>query len=194
MSHAAARQEHEAPDTGHDYDGIREYDNRLPNWWLATLYLSIIFAFGYWAYYHVLSMGPLQQEEYAAEMAQAEKAAEAQAALRGAATDESLAALSSDTAAMDEAKATYGQYCAACHAANGEGSIGPNLTDTFWIHGARPTDIMKVIKDGVPAKGMPAWGDVLGTQKVEKLSAFVASLEGKNLPGKAPEGEPHHRE
>ncbi|HWV37375.1 MAG TPA: cbb3-type cytochrome c oxidase N-terminal domain-containing protein [Vulgatibacter sp.] len=190
MSHAAARQEHEAPDTGHNYDGIREYDNRLPNWWLATLYLTIIFAFGYWAYYHVLSMGPLQHEAYLAEMEEAARAAEAHAASRGAATDESLAAMISDAAAMDEARATFGQYCAACHAANGEGSIGPNLTDAYSIHGHRPTEILKVIGEGVPAKGMPAWGDVLGTRKVEQLAAFVASLEGKNLPGKAPEGEP----
>ena len=129
MSQLAAHDE--APDTGHDYDGIREYDNRLPNWWLATLYISIVFAFGYWAYYHVLSAGPLQHEEYQAEMAQAAKAAEAQAALRGAATDESLAAIMADTAAMEDAKATFSQYCAACHAASGEGMIGPNLTDRY---------------------------------------------------------------
>lgn len=189
MSQLAAQHD-EAPDTGHDYDGIREYDNRLPNWWLATLYISIVFAFGYWAYYHVLSMGPLQHEEYRIEMAQAAQAAEALAAQRGAATDESLAAMKADGAAMEDATATFGQYCAACHSANGEGGIGPNLTDTFWIHGARPTDIHKVIKEGVAAKGMPAWGDVLGAQKVERLAAFVSSLEGKNLPGKPPEGEP----
>lgn len=193
MSHATAHQEHEAPDTGHDYDGIREYDNRLPNWWLATLYASIVFAFGYWAYYHVLSMGPLQHEQYLAEMEQASKAAEAQNALRGAATDESLVALMSDGAAMEEAKAAFGQSCAACHAANGEGLIGPNLTDAYWIHGARPTDILEVIAHGVPAKGMPAWGDVLGRAKVEKLAAFVSTMEGKNLPGKAPEGELHQK-
>ena len=189
MSHAAAHNENEAPDTGHDYDGIREYDNRLPNWWLATLYITIVFAFGYWAYYHVLSMGPLQHEQYLAEMDQAAKAAEAQAAQRGAATDESLAALVSDAAAMDDAKATFGQYCAACHAANGEGAIGPNLTDAHWLHGGKPTDILKVITDGVPSKGMAAWGQMLGAQKVEHLAAFIVTLKGKNLPGKAAEGE-----
>jgi len=175
-------------DTGHDYDGIREYDNALPNWWLATLYLSIVFAFGYWMYYHVIGTGQLQMEAYHAEMALAEAQQAERAAARGAVGDDELLAMASDGAKVDAGKAEYTTYCVACHGMSGEGGIGPNLTDDHWLHGAKPTEILKVISEGVPSKGMASWGPVLGADKVEKLTAFVITLKGKNVPGKAPEG------
>lgn len=176
-------------DTGHDYDGIREYDNVLPNWWLATLYATIVFSFGYWMYYHVLGTGPLQMDEYHAEMAQAEEAAAAAAAARGALGDDELLAMVADSAKVEDGKSTFATYCVACHGMSGEGGIGPNLTDAYWIHGSKPTEILNVIRDGVPSKGMAAWGPVLGSDKVEKLTAFVVTLKGKDVPGKAAEGE-----
>ncbi|AKU92986.1 cbb3-type cytochrome c oxidase N-terminal domain-containing protein [Vulgatibacter incomptus] len=185
MSHIT----NEPADTGHDYDGIREYDNRLPNWWLATLFITIVFAFGYWMYYHVLGSGPLQMAEYHAEMDAASAKAATLAASRGEATDESLLAFSKDPAVTAAGAAVFGQSCSACHGASGEGGIGPNLTDDHWIHGGKPTEILKVIREGVAAKGMPSWGPMLGAEKTEQLAAFVVSLKGKNVPGKGPEGE-----
>lgn len=176
------------PDMGHDYDGIRELDNRLPNWWLAIFYLTIVFSFGYWAYYHVLKAGPLQMEAYELEMARAEAAA----AERGggeALTDEVLLAYAEDEAKVNAGQVTFAQFCAACHGPSGEGGIGANLTDPYWIHGGSPLEILEVVSEGVATAGMPAWKGVLGKQKVEEVTAFVLTLKGKNLPGKGPEGE-----
>lgn len=179
----------EEPDMGHDFDGIRELDNKLPNWWLATFYLAIVFSFGYWAWYHILDAGPLQMEAYEMEMARAAEAAESRRAARGEVGDEALAALSEDAAVVSSGQAIYGQFCAACHAAGGEGSIGPNLTDAYWIHGGSPKEILKVVSDGVAAAGMPSWRPVLGDEKVEQVTAFLLTLKGKDLPGKEPQGE-----
>lgn len=179
------------PDTGHDYDGIREFDNRLPNWWLAILYLTIFFSIGYWLYYHTLEIGPSSMEQYAQEMADFEALMAAKAAARGEVTDESIAALSKDAKVLQEAKGIFDQYCVACHGPDGGGTIGPNLTDNYWLNGkGTPLDIRKVIASGVPAKGMASWEPVLGPEKVDALAAFVYSLKGTNVPGgKEPQGE-----
>lgn len=177
-------------DTGHEYDGIREFDNKLPNWWLATLFLSIFFSIGYWLYYHTLAVGPDQLGEYEMEMADAAAAAAARAKERGEVTDESLLAASQDPATVGTGKELFGQYCAACHGPDGGGTIGPNLTDDHWITGAgKPTEIREIVISGVTAKGMPAWGQLLGEEKVDQITAFALTLKGKNVPGKGPEGE-----
>ncbi len=177
-------------DTGHDYDGIREFDNKLPNWWLATLYLSIVFAIGYWLYFHTLAVGPSSGAEYEMEMAQAASIAAEKAKARGEITDETLVALAGDAGAVDAGKALFGQYCAACHGPEAAGTIGPNLTDDYWLNGkGAPTEIRKIVAAGVPAKGMPGWEQMLGADKVEQLTAFVYTLKGKNVPGKEPQGE-----
>lgn len=177
-------------DTGHEYDGIREFDNKLPNWWLATLFLSMFFAVGYWLYFHTFAVGPSSHAEYQAEMKEAAELAAAAAKARGEVTDETLAALAADATVVADGKALFTQYCAACHGPEAGGMIGPNLTDNYWINGkGKPTDIRTIINGGVSAKGMPAWGAMLGDQKVEHLTAFVISLKGKNVPGKEPQGE-----
>ena len=177
------------PDTGHDYDGIREYDNRLPNWWLWTLIVSIVFGYGYWMYFHTFGTGMSSKEAYLAEMAEAEAAAAARLASRGALTDEALVAFALDAAKVDGGKAVFAQYCVACHGPEAGGLIGPNLTDNHWINGGgKPTAILQVVNAGVAAKGMPAWGPLLGPDTVEQVGAFVMTLKGKNVPGKAAEG------
>jgi len=177
-------------DTGHDYDGIREFDNRLPNWWLATLFLTIFFGAGYWLYYHTLGVGPDSWTAYHAEMAEAAALAAERAKARGEVTDEVLAALAADPVQVEKGKAVFGQYCAACHGPEGGGLIGPNLTDAYWINGTgKPLEIRGIVANGVPAKGMPAWEQMLGAEKVEQVTAFVYSVRGKNLPGKEPQGD-----
>lgn len=176
-------------DTGHDYDGIRELDNHLPNWWLFTLFASIVFGFGYWIYYESLDATPKQADEYRAELAQTEAMKAAFIASRGAATDETLVAYAKDAAKVEEGRATYMTSCAACHMAGGEGLIGPNLTDSYWIHGGKPTEILKVVAQGVPSKGMPAWEENLGVAKTEAVVAYLLTIQNTNKPGKAPEGE-----
>ena len=173
-------------DTGHDYDGIRELDNRLPNWWLLTLFGAIVFSFGYWLYYHSFEW----ERGLWADFAEDEAAAAAQAAKAGPVTDDLITKLATNNEAVMKGEAVFKQQCAACHGDKGEGKIGPNLTDKFWIHGGKPTDIYKTISTGVAAKGMPAWETMLGTEKTRYLAAYVSTLRNKNVPGKAPEGKP----
>jgi len=92
-------------------------------------------------------------------------------------------------AALGLGQQAFAANCVACHEAQGQGKIGPNLTDAAWLHGGSPLEIFRTIRDGVPAKGMPSWGPALGRTGVAQVTAFVLSLRNKNIPGKAPEGE-----
>ena len=174
------------PAIHHVYDGIEEMDNRLPNWWLGILWGTIVFAFGYWMYYHVTGSGPDQLGEYRAEAAEFAK----RSAGNKPASDELLLALAGDPSTTGAGKAAFQQNCAACHGADGQGLIGPNLTDTFWLYGGKPVAIHKSIADGVVAKGMPAWERTLGAERVRAITAYVLTLKGRNVAGKPPQGEP----
>lgn len=177
-------------DTGHEYDGIREFDNKLPNWWLATLFLSIFFSIGYWLYYHTFEGGSDQLSRYEMELADAAAAAASRAQERGDVSDEALLAFSADAGKVGSGKDLFATYCLACHGPDGGGTIGPNLTDDHWLTGSgKPMEIRQIISAGVTAKGMPAWGQLLGDEKVDQITAFVLTLKGKNVPGKGPEGE-----
>ncbi|MBS2023784.1 MAG: c-type cytochrome [Deltaproteobacteria bacterium] len=172
-------------DTGHDYDGIREYDNPLPMWWFTTFVVCIAFGYAYWMHYEVARTGPSLMAEYQADQAEAARRAAASKPL----TDELLVALSKDPQTVETGAKLFSQSCAVCHGAGGEGKIGPNLTDAYWLHGPKPTDIHKVIAGGVVEKGMPAWNPVLGPERVRALAAYVLTRRGLELPGKGPQGE-----
>ncbi len=156
----------------HSYDGIQEYDKRLPNWWLFTLYGAIVFAAAYWAYYHWSAhMVPgyvrveRQIEEYQ------------KAALAGgvAPTDMQLWKLSQDPAVVAAGQKIFTANCVACHGENLQGGIGQNLVDNQFIHGGRPTEMYAVIQKGVLDKGMPVWGPVLGAARIADVAAFIIS-------------------
>jgi cytochrome c oxidase cbb3-type subunit 3 len=172
----------------HTFDGIQEFDNKLPNWWLWILYGSIIFSFAYWIVFHTLAARDLPYAAFEKEMIAAAEAQVARAAAEGL-SDESLQLMATIPARTDEGRALFAQYCVVCHLDQGQGLVGPNLTDAYWLHGGRPLDIHKVITEGVPAKGMAAWGNQLGPRRVESVTAFVLTLLDTNVPGKAPEGE-----
>jgi cytochrome c oxidase cbb3-type subunit 3 len=173
----------------HTYDDIEEYDNRLPNWWLATLFGAMVFALGYWFHYEVLHTGPTIAESYEQSVAADRRAAADRARLAGSMTDETLTALSRDPSTVQVGRGVFTQSCVACHAANGGGGIGPNLTDSAWLHGSRPTRILATINEGVLARGMPAWGPQLGLERVQAVVAYVLTLKDTNVPGgKAPQG------
>lgn len=173
---------------GHTYDGIEEYDNRLPNWWLFILYGSCIFALGYWLVFHTFQIVDLPLAKYDKEMI---AAAEAQLARmsEGGITDESLALMATMPETVAEGRQLFTTYCVVCHLDQGQGLVGPNLTDGYWVHGGKPTNILKIVTDGVPAKGMAAWGGQLGPTRVQNLVAFVLSIKNTDVAGKAPEGE-----
>ncbi len=174
----------------HRYDDIEEFDNHLPNWWLFTLYGAVVFAIGYWFHYQVLHSGPSTQESYEQSVAADRRAAADRARRAGAMTDDALNTLSHDPATVAAGRALFQTNCVACHTANGGGNIGPNLTDNAWIHGGRATQIYRTVLEGVPAKGMVAWGPQLGDERVQSVVAYVLTLRNTNVPGgKAPQGD-----
>jgi cytochrome c oxidase cbb3-type subunit 3 len=173
----------------HVYDGdLLEEDNRLPLWWLYTLYGAIAFAVVYWYGEHQLkAWAPrdvaFQEEMLAVRMAEAKRSG-------AGIPPEALVALSKAPATVDAGKQVFATTCAPCHRADGGGNIGPNLTDDFWLHGGKPQNIWGCVHDGVPAKGMPTWGPQLGEEKVAAVVAYVLTLKGTNVAaGKPPQGE-----
>ena len=173
----------------HNYDGIQELDNNLPRWWVWLFYLTIGYAAAYLVYYHVTHTGDLQAAEYQNEMKAGEQ-------LKSAAMgkfEASIATLqpSKDAAVLENGKVVYNKYCAPCHRVDGGGLVGPNLTDDYWIHGSSYADSVKVIWDGVPAKGMVTWKTVLKPDEINAVASYIYTLRGAKLltPGKPPENQ-----
>jgi len=173
----------------HNYDGIQELDNNLPRWWVWLFYITILYAAGYLVYYHVTRTGDLSAAEYAREMQAGEQ-------LKHAAMgkfESSIATLqpSTDAGVLDNGRQTYAKFCAPCHRADGGGLVGPNLTDDYWIHGSAFADSVKVIWEGVPAKGMITWKTVLKPDEIYAVASYIYTLRGAKLatPGKPPENQ-----
>lgn len=173
----------------HDYDGIKELDNALPPWWKYGFYITIVIGFIYLYNYHVSGSGKNPEQEYAMEMAEGKKQEEAYMAKTKDLVDENNITLS-DAAGIAAGKALYTQSCVACHAADGGGGIGPNLTDNNWIHGGSLNNIYQTIKNGYPEKGMQAWQSMYSPVQMKNLTSFVKSLTGtKPANPKAPQGD-----
>lgn len=169
------------------YDGIQEYDNQLPRWWLFTFIITVIFAFIYWSRYFVFESAPNQAKELSLQMDAIEEKAEKTLGLP---SSENLLAMSKDAGALEKGSALFKSNCIACHGQSGEGGIGPNLTDKAWIHGGQPENIEHTITNGVIEKGMTPWKGILSPKQILQVAAYVMSLEGTNPPNpKAPQGE-----
>jgi cytochrome c oxidase cbb3-type subunit III len=174
----------------HEYDGIRELDNNLPPWWVWMFYATIIFAVVYLAWYHVLPYSMNQHEQYAAEMIQAEEDKAAWVAKRGEMVDESNVEFLADAADLKAGRSIFMQHCQACHAADGGGGVGPNLTDEYWIHGGGIKDVFGVVKYGVPTKGMIAWQAQLRPKEIAQVSSYILTLTGTTPAApKEPQGD-----
>ena len=168
----------------HDADGIKELDNLLPRWWVWLFYLSIAFSVVYMFYYHVFSIGDLQETEYAKESQKGE-------AIKSAALNRFESTLAELEPVQDEATLAKGQqlfitYCAPCHRTDGGGLVGPNLTDDYWIHGESYHQSLKTIIQGVPEKGMLSWRGVLKPDEIQAVGSFVYNLRGSNPPNPKP--------
>jgi cytochrome c oxidase cbb3-type subunit 3 len=176
----------------HAYDGIREYDNPLPGWWSMTFAATFVFAFLYFAYYNIAGWGRTPGESYQVALAGW------QASYRGGpgggggpnVTEEMLAAGTENPEVVARGAEVFTNRCIGCHAADGRGQIGPNLTDLFQIHGTTRIDLYGTIVGGVPGTAMIAWSEVMKPTEIIAVATFVSSLRGKNLTGKEPQGKP----
>lgn len=186
-------------DHGNDYDGIKEYDNPLPTWFLYMFYGCVVFAFLYSGYYFgktwaiaqfsgkgsnlAWSGAVLKAEQVAMERAQAEAPFHEPVGA-------DLAAFAKNPGNISRGEALFKANCVACHGEHGQGVLGPNLVDAYWLHGNKPEDIVRTIEHGWVEKGMPAWRPSLGAQKVHWLVAYVLSIKGKSVDNpKAPQGD-----
>ncbi len=157
----------------HVYDGIQEYDKRLPNWWLWTFYGAIFFSVGYWFLMHQAGSDFSPEARLAVRMT--EMKARAASLSTGPLSDDQLWALSQDSNTVAAGREAFTTTCVSCHGQDLKGGIGANLADSEWIHGGTPSAVVKTISEGVLAKGMPAWGPVLGEKRVRDVAAYVMS-------------------
>ena len=172
----------------HDYDGIRELDNALPPWWKYGFYITIVLGLIYMYRFHISGSGPSPEQEYAVEMNNAEDEIKAYMAKAKDLVDEST--VSFDASGIETGKALYAKSCIACHGAAGEGGVGPNLTDIYWLHGGSMKDIFKTIKYGYPEKGMQSWQQQFSPRQMQQMASFIYSLKGSNPPnGKPAQGD-----
>ena len=180
----------------HEYDGIRELDNSLPPWWLALFYISIVNAVLYVGYYHFSDYGLSQQEEYVQEMEYAEQAKLAFLAKQANAIDETNVEVVTDEAHIAAGKDIFMKNCVACHGNLGEGNtIGPNLTDEYWINGGGIKNVFKTVKYGVVEKGMQSWKEMMPPSAMHQVSNYILTLQGTNPPNpKEPQGEVYTEE
>jgi cytochrome c oxidase cbb3-type subunit 3 len=174
----------------HEYDGIREYDNPMPGWWVWLFVASIFFSIFYMIWFHF--PGPdLKQERsiYGAYDAELAAFAEQLIATYGdlEPTQQTILTYMQDDKAMAGMRSLFKGKCAKCHGADGSGEIGPNLTDDYWINVTKVTDIAEVITNGRLEQGMPVWGEQLAQTQIVLLASYVATLREHPVPGKPPE-------
>jgi len=188
MTEHRAMTEHEPNVLDHEYDGIREYDNPLPQWWTWILWITVLFSAPYFVYY-TFGVGETLQQAYDSEAAAFFEVLAKR--LGDVKPDEpTLVRLSHDETFMTIGRVLFQANCAVCHGADGGGGTAPNLTDDHYLHAKKIEDIFKVLHDGVVNKGMPAWGKTMGEAQLVVLSAYAASLRGtKPAAPKAPQGD-----
>lgn len=174
----------------HEYDGIKELDNPVPAWFNGMFYASLAFAVVYLCVYHVFGWGATQEEEYAREMAHAEQVRQEWLAQAANNIDENTVTLDASPETVAAGMAIFTQNCAACHGGMGEGGIGPNLADEYWLHGGEVQDVFRVIKYGVLDKGMVPWEQSLTPAQIAEVANYIMSIRGSNPPNaKEPQGE-----
>ncbi len=183
----------------HNYDGIQELDNPLPSWWVSLFYGSIVFAFIYLVLFSffIPSEG-VRADEAVKKLMEPEKVV----AVATESTTPTASVDASSTAAVDPGfpndedtlaagKKVFMSKCLACHGAQGEGLVGPNMTDDYWIHGkGTELDIYNVVVNGVPEKGMISWKPMMSDEEIRAVVVYLKTLQGTNPPNpKAPQGE-----
>jgi cytochrome c oxidase cbb3-type subunit III len=171
------------------HDGIYELNNPLPVWFNVLFYGTIGIAIVYMLVYHVWMIGDLQDVEYTKEVQYAEVQKEEYLKKIASGLDEKTVKFVSDKKSLESGKKIFIENCATCHGEKGEGKLGPNLTDNYWIHGGKIVDIFKTIKYGVPTKGMISWSKKLNPLLMQEVASYILTLKGTNPPNpKEPQG------
>jgi len=170
-------------DLGHDYDGIRELNNRLPPWWLYGFYLTIIIAGVYLWRYHVSHTAPLSAQEYEQSVQIADMHVKEYLKKKGENIDETSVTVLTAAEDIQAGKAIFTNpaNCVPCHRADAGGVVGPNLTDDYWIYGGNIKDVFKTIKYGTN-KGMRSWKDDLSAKQIAQVASYIKSIHGTNPP------------
>ena len=173
----------------HNYDGIQEYDNPLPGWWTWIFWATIVFSALYVLNVPGIGIGHGRIANYEAEMSKARAHVPAAPPAAAPLGDSDLMAMAHDPTHLALGRTTFETTCSPCHRMDGGGNIGPNLTDDFWLHGGRPSEILATVTNGVPDKGMPSWGQMLKPEQIPAVVAYVITLRGTRPANpKAPQG------
>ncbi len=177
---------------GYEYDGITEYDNPCPVWLLYIFYFTALLAVFLLGYHFGANSMNETIEAYAIKLKEAQTQVQTQPSTQKPEISESeLLALLQDPDALAEGGEIFGDQCALCHGYSGEGMIGPNLIDNYWLHGkGKISDIAVSISSGIPDKGMAAWADRIPEQQILHIAAYIKSIQGTVTENaKEPDGE-----
>jgi cytochrome c oxidase cbb3-type subunit III len=161
-----------------EHDGIQELDNALPPWWTYFFALCVIWGCGYIFYYHTLGMGDLQTAEYNKEIAAAQLKKNELLATKYAKINENTVVALTEPEDLNKGNAIFMKNCVSCHGKEGQGGVGPNLTDNTWIHGCDIKDVFKIITYGVPQKGMISWSAQLNPIQIQEVASYILTLKG----------------
>lgn len=184
------KESEEAIMLNHDYDGIVELDNPTPPWWNWFFIISVIYGFAYLWLVHVSKTLPSQEERLEIAYEKAEIAKQKYLEQAGNLIDETNVEYLDNEVDITAGKEIFISVCAACHGQQGEGTVGPNLVDEYWLHGGSVNDIFSVIKYGVPEKGMASWKDQYSPLQIAQLASYIISIGGTEVDNpKDPEGE-----
>ncbi len=176
-------------DLGHNYDGIRELDNVTPPWFTIAFLATIVVAIIYYYRFEIGHTALTQEQEFEIEMRAAKAIQDSLLKLEGNAVDENNVKMA-DASGIASGGKLYLANCGACHGDKGQGGVGPNLTDAYWLHGGSISDVFKSIKYGWVDKGMKSWKDDFSPTQIAQLASYIESLKGTNPPGaKEKQGE-----
>jgi cytochrome c oxidase cbb3-type subunit 3 len=174
----------------HDYDGIKELDYGMPPWlsgiFIGSIFLAIAYLIQVWGIGNIKD----QVTEYEEEISKAEISIAAYRDKQANLVDENSVILLDNESDLSTGKEIFLKECRACHADDGGGGVGPNLTDNFWVHGGDIQSIFTTIKYGVPEKGMISWQSKLNPVEMQKVSSYILTLVGTSPKSpKEPQGD-----
>lgn len=197
MTQPSKKQKGDPDTTGHVWDGIEEFDNPMPRWWLWTFYACIVWAIGYSIAYPAWPMvskatagvlGYSTRAEVAKEIAAVD---ESNAAINARLASVELGAIDADvelnTYAVSSGGAVFRTWCAQCHGSGAAGAKGyPNLLDDNWLWGGDIEAIHTTIAHGIRNEEdddaryseMPAFGEILENEEITQVANYVMTLSG----------------